>query len=648
MSDTEQTHPKHKSRPSSCASDNDEFHGAVPTLAARVGVPPRQPLSEPTATFVRPLHASESAKKRKVLAQTQGNTTQPGPLTPSKHRKHQGNLLDQPYTQLETREDQKEWLLLKLELRNSRKNYWEYELEVEELKELMDEASDADMDEGPQRGIGISVETSKTIEEIKAPKHTIAAPPASAPNLSSRKPVPTPKDARPTTKVLKARVNELQNMKVNTHPATDSNRTATNLAGNQHPGSGPLKPTGSSQVRLRGDGDSPKACCPAPYSGRPPIPPHNTNAQQPPPPEGARHSAPHGEYVRHPAPPEKPRRPTPTNGNPHGGRHPPLPGNGEHGTAPPVVQIPPANKDDDADDAATIDNADNADNNDADNDDADDSEDNTDAMDMIRAKMAFECPFPELILFEDDANPDDDNDYPITKTLFQHWAERFYSKAHSIMRRGKALVEREEHHMSYQISQFRNQVKKAAEGRVPLAYGLICGDPQSTVQVTDLTTQDKFLSLNLANDTHQFKHDIIHAMIQAAFFDEPQILGARYDNWLDDMMPRETITFVIQCMIKSYKANNRSSRTLAADKDHAEFERYLHVDAGDVPIRLATEGPAEVEETPIQWEENDSDPDKELRQALRARGDKKREGKGKGKAREAAPAAGPSQSLDKH
>ncbi|KAG8685904.1 hypothetical protein FRC08_012848 [Ceratobasidium sp. 394] len=248
-------------------------------------------------------------------------------------------------------------------------------------------------------------------------------------------------------------------------------------------------------------------------------------------------------------------------------------------------------------------------------------------MEMIRAKLAFEFPFPELIPFEDEPDPDNGGDDLITKNLFQHWAEQCYDKAHSIVRRGKAPVEREERHityMSYQISQFRNQVKKAAEGKVPSVYGLIRGDPES---------------INLKNDTHRFKHDIIRDTIQAAFFDGPQSVGARYEGLLDDVMPRETIAFVasiIQRMIKSYKTNDKASRTLAADKDHAEFERYMGMMEDmtktnqatrleNLQMRmlqmclLATEGPVETEETPIEWEEYDSEPDEELREALKGK-----------------------------
>ncbi|KAG8696051.1 hypothetical protein FRC08_007397 [Ceratobasidium sp. 394] len=339
-----------------------------------------------------------------MMAQARENATQPGPLTPSKHRKHTNSLLDRSYAQLEAREDRIEWLLSALEFRNPRKNYRESEFEVEELEEMMNEMSDADADEAPRRGFGVYLEASKTIEQIKAPKNaksqpatlpsnraassstTKGAPPlATAPTLSSplpRKPVPTSKDARPTAKISKARFNELRKSQANTRPATGSNRMATEVAGDRHPGPGPSKPAGSSQARPRGNGNPSEARPPAPKSARPPAPnsarPHASNSarhpvppnntQQPARPEGAQRP-PRRENAHHPAPPENARRPAPTNGNSRGVRHP-LPDNGKHRNALPAAQI--VTPDDDADDADNIDDA-----NDANEDDeADGAHDN--------------------------------------------------------------------------------------------------------------------------------------------------------------------------------------------------------------------------------------------------------------------------------
>ncbi|KAG9088544.1 hypothetical protein FRC06_001977 [Ceratobasidium sp. 370] len=684
MSDLERTRPRRDSRPSSRASDNDEFRATVPTLAARVGVPPRQPPSGPAAMFKRPSHTSESAKKRKMLAQSRDNATQPGPLSPSKRRRR--NLLDYAYSELETREDRIEWLLSKLELRNPRKNYRKFEFEVEELEEMMNEMSDADMDmdmdEAPRRGVGIYVEAMRTHEQVKAPKNAKSQPavltssrasdsstttkeaplPASAPPLapsSSRKPAPTSSTTRSTAKVSKARFKELRNMAANMRPAAASNHRATEASGNQRPGSVPSKPTGSSQAHSQGT--TLHARHPAPNSTRHPVP------------SSTRHPNPNS--AGRPTPPERPRHSAPTNGTSRGVRHPPHSDNGERHKAPLVARVAAA--DDDVDNPGNIgnanvdgadDEADEADDDEADDDEADEADDNEAqrrnrrkrgakkldaqlrnfgpaipivslAMDMIRAKMAFEHPFPELIPAEDQPgdngtdDDDDDNLGLVTKSRFQDWAEKYYDVAHRIVRRGKEPVEREERHvtyMSYQLSQFRHHVKKAADGRVPSVYGLVRGDPQSAVQATDLTTADRFLSPNLVNDTHRFKHDVIRDIIQAAFFDGPQSLGSRYQHWLlDDLMPRETIAFVaciIQRAIKSYIDNDKASRSLASDKDHAEFERYmgmmedmtktnqatrlenLQMKMLDTCL-LATEGPTASANTQIQWEENDSEPD---------------------------------------
>ncbi|KAG9079161.1 hypothetical protein FS749_008770 [Ceratobasidium sp. UAMH 11750] len=222
--------------------------------------------------------------------------------------------------------------------------------------------------------------------------------------------------------------------------------------------------------------------------------------------------------------------------------------------------------------------------------------------------------------------------------------------------------------MSYQLSQFRNYVKKAADGRVPSVYGLVRGDPQSAVRAVDLTTRDKFLSPNLANDTQRFKNDIFRDVIQAAFFDGPRSLGARYQHWFDELMPRETIAFaacIIQRIIKSYEKNDKASKSLASDKDFAEYEHYLGMmeemtttnqatRLENIQLKmmdaclLATEGPTATANTPIEWEEHDSEPDEDLRQSLRARKNKNGGGKGKGKAREAAPIAGSSRLAGRH
>ncbi|KAG9093006.1 hypothetical protein FRC06_011714 [Ceratobasidium sp. 370] len=699
---------------------------------------PRQPPSESAATFTRPSHTSESAKKHKMLAQSRDNATQPGPLSPSKRRKHMDNLLDHAYGELETREDWMEWLLSALELRDPRKNYCKFEFEVEELEEMMNEMSDADMDEVPPHAVGVYPETLKTYEQVKAPNNpksqpailpshratssSTAPPPVSPPGLvlsSSGKPVPALSSARPTTKVSKARFNELHNLQAKMRPTTTSNHEATKVVGGQHPAPTSSEPAHSSRAHH-----------PAPDGAQHPTPPtgaRHPGVRHPAPAIGVRHPAP-PTGIQHPTPPTCTRYPTPPHNPqqlapPQGPRCPALPrsarssapsnnpshdirqalrpNNSEHGNVPPaaqngkhgnVAQIGTANDGNEAtEDAEDANDVEDADDNAASRRDRPkkrpkkmdaqlrDFGEATPvvalAMDMCRAKLAFAYPFPELIPAEDepdgndsanDGDDDDDNFTPITRSLFQDWAEACYDKAHSIVRRGKAPVEREERHvtyMSYQISQFRTQVKNAAADKVSSVYGLVRGDPQSAVRATDLTTQDKFLSPNLANDTHRFKHNIILDTIQLALFDGPQSLGPRYQHLLDNMMPRETIAFaacIIQRMIKSYIKNDKASRSLASDKDHAEFEHYVGMmddmtktnqatRLKNLQMRmlktclLATEGPAAMENMPIEWEENDSEPDKDLQEYLRACRKKRGEGKGKGKAREAAPVAGPSQ-----
>ncbi|KAG9092541.1 hypothetical protein FRC06_011884 [Ceratobasidium sp. 370] len=637
--------------------------------------------------FICPSHTSESAKKRKMSAQSRDNAMQPGPLSLIKRQK--SNLLNQPYNHLQNREDRKEWILLALELRNSRKNYRGLELEVEELEEMIGDASDVDGDEAtlrddgpPQRGIGVS-KAAKTYEQVKAPKSAKssmtkgAPPPASPPGLVLSSSARKPSSAQPTAKVSKARVEELRNMQaIKACPATASHHTPTEVVGDRRPGPVPSKLAGSSQGRPQGTGGASEV--------RHHAPPNNPRR---PAPEGARHPAPPEQSAHRPAPPDTTRRPAPTNGtsrvvkhpqSPTNGasrvvKHPPCPSNGERSKAPPAAQTATAGNDannaEDTEDAEDTNGADDEDDETPQHDRPKKKSKRVDArlwdfgeatpivalaMDMIWAKMAFEYLFPELIPAEDepDANGSDDDDFtPVTKNLFHEWAEKCYDKAHRIVRRGKAPVLREDCHvtfMCYQLSQFRNQVKKVVEGKVPSVYGLIRGDPQSGVWATDLTTEDKFLSPNLVNDTDRFKHDIIRDIIQAAFFDCPRSLGGQYQHRLD-VMPRETIAFVasiIQRIIKSYIRNDKASRTLAADLDHAEFDCYMGMMEEMTqtnqttqlyniqmrmlqPCLLSTERPAEMEHTPIQWEENDSEPDEELRHSLRAHKKKINEGKGK-------------------
>ncbi|KAG9079318.1 hypothetical protein FRC06_007830 [Ceratobasidium sp. 370] len=511
---------------------------------------------------------------------------------------------------------------------------------------MIGDVSDVDGDEAmlhddgpPQHGIGVS-KAAKTYEQVKAPKSaksstTKGAPPlASPPGLVLSSSARKPSSTQPTAKVSKARVEELRNKQaIKACPATASHHTPTEVVGDRHPGPVPSKLTGSSQGCPQGMGGASEVCHPAPPN----------NPRQPAP-EGARHPAPPEQSAHRPAPPDTTRRPAPTNGTSRVVKHPQSPtngashvvkrpqrpSNGEHSNAPPAARTAAAGNDannaEDTEDAEDTDGADDEDDKTPQHDWPKKKSKRVDvrlrdfgeatpivalAMDMIRAKMAFEYPFPELIPAEDEpnANGSDDDDFtPVTKNLFHKWAEKFYDKAHRIM--------------CYQLLQFHNQVKKVVEAKVPSVYGLIRGDPQSGVRATDLTTEDKFLSPNLVNDTDQFKHDIICDIIQATFFDGPRSLGGQYQHRLD-VMPRETIAFVasiIQRIIKSYIRNDNASRTLAADKDHAEFDRYMGMmdemtqtnqttRLYNIQMRmlrlclLSTERPAEMEHMPIQWEE---------------------------------------------
>ncbi|QRV82436.1 hypothetical protein RhiJN_10451 [Ceratobasidium sp. AG-Ba] len=163
--------------------------------------------------------------------------------------------------------------------------------------------------------------------------------------------------------------------------------------------------------------------------------------------------------------------------------------------------------------------------------------------------------------------------------------------------------------MGYQLSQFQTQFKKVADAKVPSAYGLIRGNPATVAKAESLIQGDSFLHPPQGNRTGTFKYDIFRDLITATLFDGPDSLGSRYEDPLDDGMPRSTIAFaacIIRCVIWSYIKNDKSPKTLDADADLLQYDRK------------ATKGNDPVEPVDIPYEENDSEPDEGLCRIMHA------------------------------
>ncbi|QRV97234.1 hypothetical protein RhiJN_25253 [Ceratobasidium sp. AG-Ba] len=657
MSDSERS--RRHSRPSSRASSSDEFRTLVPRVAASVGLPPPK---APTKTVPGPPPAtSESAKKRKEMAQSQTNATQPDPLPLSKRRKPAKNLLDQTYDQMETTADQKEWLLLALEQTKPKENYQEQELSVEELEDiyedsLEDEEPESKLVQDRKSYVGVIVESqdrplatqfldgaqvrprvSNSSSNLSLPNRSAAGPSRAGPSQSI-----TASAGKPGPRPSKAQVDKIRTLDVSATPSTSKQKA--NSA---------IKPAAGQGLRIQSQHTSNfSARQPSCVSKPSPSTAPTTSASQPL--ASARPGADLdpmncAQKSRPSKPSARPTSPIVVDAGCRDGEEGPNAGDGDGDNEPqpaePKESKTPTKKQEaqlrkfgDAKPIVAM------------------------AVDMINARLAFVHPFPDLMPSEvmEVAHGSEDSDAdmisPYARKLSIDWAEKYYRQAHRIHRQGRPPIPCEERYvtyMCYQLCQFRTQFKKVAVAKVPSAYHLIRGDPASVAKAELLVQGDSFLSPTQGNNIGRFKHDIFRDLITATLFDGPNSLGARYEELLEDGMPKSTIAFaacVIRRVIRSYIKNDKTSKTLAADADLAQYERYMGI-LGAMPgsnqaVRLeniqmrllddclkATKGDDPVEPVDIPYEENDSEPDEELRRIMYA---KRRRNRKKGKRREDA------------
>ncbi|KAG8738340.1 hypothetical protein FRC10_006968 [Ceratobasidium sp. 414] len=537
-------------------------------------------------------------------------------------------IKDQPYDNLEDSEDCRKWLTQALELREPKQNYRILDLDLEELETLYWDKPSAKIDGASRVDVGIYLGSTKVLERDKASasRQTSTPPSPARPTISSQKLVSASKGSHPTAKVSKARIAELQNSDTNSHLRATNKRKAQEVRSSEHETAAPLQPATTKRRR------PPESSSRAP---RPAAPPQvasvdiNPEPRPSPPPVVDQHgSSPEPNAANEPQVPVRKRKQSTKKLEAR---------LNEFGPARLIVLL---------------------------------------ALELMYIEMLVDQPFPDIV--EDDQDPDESDD-DIGRAglkLFDRWAVEFYDKAHRILRRNQSAVLQEDRHktyMSYQLSQLRYQIKKAAYSKIALTYSLQRGDPGSVARATNLLYEDQFLSPNFANDGYQFTIDIIKETIQEALFNGPKDLGSRYSDCFYPMMPRATIALtasIIRHGIKSFTVlrATKQSLSLEAGEDHTHFMRYINLMASmpgknlknrlentqrDIlkSCMLSSSSESEVPETVIAVQERDSEKDTELEQELKELARKKNAGKqrrisslknAKGKQRERNPTPGPS------
>ncbi|KAG8734489.1 hypothetical protein FRC10_011700 [Ceratobasidium sp. 414] len=138
---------------------------------------------------------------------------------------------------------------------------------------------------------------------------------------------------------------------------------------------------------------------------------------------------------------------------------------------------------------------------------------------------AVTCPFPEL---QGPPGADD-------QCYLDGWVTKFWANAHAKLRPNSPRLWLQDCHITYihnQLSPTRNAMKKACNGLLSAYYSLHCSDSNHKVKAAKITHDEKWLSLNLANNNMQFQHAIIRDTIHNGFFQEPrhETSGAVYPD----------------------------------------------------------------------------------------------------------------------
>ncbi|KAG8728886.1 hypothetical protein FRC10_004488, partial [Ceratobasidium sp. 414] len=105
-------------------------------------------------------------------------------------------------------------------------------------------------------------------------------------------------------------------------------------------------------------------------------------------------------------------------------------------------------------------------------------------MEHVWVEMAVTCPFPEL----QGLSGADDQCY------LDIWVTKLWANAHAELHPNSPRLQLHDHHITY-LSPTRNVMKKACDGLLSMYYGLHRSDSNHKVKATEITHDEKWLSL---------------------------------------------------------------------------------------------------------------------------------------------------------
>ncbi|KAG9125850.1 hypothetical protein FRC07_005942 [Ceratobasidium sp. 392] len=645
--DDSQGRPVRHSRPSSRGKESEYLRDEVPSLAARVGLPPKPPSSE----------TSEPPKKRKAIAQAQEDFAHPEPLPePNKRSKvaqRGSRILQCQLDNIEDEDKQKEWLLQALELRNPAANYRNrLDLDLDDLQNLYfksqkpraSHSENTKAKTAPMEGLGVKIGVRQLLQTGKTAKNqtgSVSHPShlSTAPNNAT---AATPRSHDPSGPSNPSKT-------IDPHHLSNSKSVPSTLS---------VRQLGQAEVSLERSHTSsaPQSQTPAhtsqPLKGstKAPIKVSKARIQE------LRNSLVHtrlaakdkGNTAARQEPPQHRQALTSQNTTAtkrdrtdnsrtvqtrHSSHDKDLHGEDGHGPSdPPELALEQTGQTD-----GTADN------------EADDMTDVNDGLDddeacpackqkknrrktkkqeaqrsefgehgplvdlvieLVKVEMLVTCAYPELTPSENDQG-EGGLAISLQRTMQDEWIDRFWSDANDRLRVSRDLPVLE----SYKITR---------------------GKAESVTRAQRLTHEDRFLSSNEENDTYRFQNEIILQSIQETFFDNTRSLGNRYRKHFLPVMPRPVIALtccIIYRLIKSYESMNARVVKLDYEEDAEFYRRYLrtmsNMDQKNQAEQLRKHqghmletclNIAAVNVVPdinVEWEEHDSEPDDEYAERMR-------------------------------
>ncbi|KAG8707341.1 hypothetical protein FRC08_000571 [Ceratobasidium sp. 394] len=123
-----------------------------------------------------------------------------------------------------------------------------------------------------------------------------------------------------------------------------------------------------------------------------------------------------------------------------------------------------------------------------------------------------------------------------------------------------------------------NSVKRWAKPVVPVYFNLDPANPDHATKACDLVDDEKWLSLNLANNEEIFKNKIIHDVIKISCFRSSHSLGMKNHACFIPLVPLETIAYacaIICHLIGSYRFDDEKLSDLNSTGNANNFHQYL-------------------------------------------------------------------------